>query len=395
MNENPKKENRNGILAAFRKDVIKKSNLIEKEIKAIKVPKNEMKEKLNSTRTKRSLLDPELIQENSHNSNLDNFMNDNQTSSQKLSDSSNNTLNIAILSKTQSKKKQFFATEALNENENAISTKYQEKSNAFSKNVSSFNGDLRSTREIPHMRLRRLKIKGNSKWYIQNKLPTMNIVKEMAYDSEYQSNLINDEIIVLFSDIQKFRIKLLDDPNILSAFKSQNTIFQTKFNQTIEESYLLMMEIINFLIEDFAKFLEKISNIHRPKLLSSINATVTNESEALVENSKIFTEVYEYFLSCYEVYTILIKQVDNMRISYKDFIVVLQYFGRCRMNISELTYSCENFVNNYFKDRDLVSKYISRTYAKKNDLKKSKFLDIHKVDVYKKKMKDLNNLLNT
>lgn len=405
LQESQLKENKNGILAVFRKDIKKKRNLIEKELYKLRKPKDDLDssenlKKINAKKYTNEISNDKFsdpIKENKRKEkNASEQVNENSPSSASKNLRKNK-------SKTQSingtiKKKLIFSTEFIEDNEfpQVFRVSNNNQSNIFSKNISSQNGELISSVEIPHMRMRRNKIDNNPKWYLQNNIPVMSMLPQLVNDLQFQSNSINDEVKVLYSDIHKFRTKLMQDPNMLRAFRAQDIRVQTNFNLILEESYMLLMEITKLLIDDFVKFLENIIDI-RPPNLNAVNfKPITKEINGLIQNANLFNEVSEYFLNCYEVYNTLIKQVDNMVLRYKDFIMVLQFFSRCRMNVSKLTYYCDNYVNNYMKDKDLMSKYLSK-YNKHQVIssKKSKFLDVHKVDGIKKKMKDLNNVLKT
>ena len=79
--------------------------MIEKELKAIKDRRNDTTEKLKSTWTKTTSFGLDIITENPIDSNLDNFINDNQTLSPNKIHPSNKTQNKAFLSKKQSNEK--------------------------------------------------------------------------------------------------------------------------------------------------------------------------------------------------------------------------------------------------------------------------------------------------
>jgi len=407
FNEINRIENRNGILALFRKDVKKKRNVIEKELHKIKQPREQSNE--STIKNKSDQLASQIMNEviknqstkeiNKSNMNVDskNILDgQNIRYSPTKNYQRNHSKNQSI---TSIKNKQtFFSTELLEENNEFPKIgklMNNDKSNVYSKNVSGIYGDLPSIVEIPHLRMRRMRVNYIPRWFESNKIPMMNYIPEMVNDLEFQSNIINDEVKVLFSDIQKFRMILLNNPNILRSFKSQDTKIQTNFNMIFEESYLLMMELVRLLVEDFGTFLEKKSSIKIPNITKVHSDPISKESTALLQNANLFDEVSEYFLNCFEVYNILLKEVDNMILPFKNFIVLIQYFARCRMNISKLTFYCDNFVKNYLKDKDLISKYLTKYKHKEKSIKKSKFLDVHKVDEIKKKLKDLNNVLKT
>ena len=115
-----------------------------------------------------------------------------------------------------------------------------------------------------------------------------------------------------------------------------------EFNKIIEESCGLMLEISQIIILDFAKFLQKFASIRPPKKENLIDIMVTDELATFIINMNFLIEVSNFLKGCYEVYQVLIKQVEDMIIPHKLFLIVKQYLARVRINVSGIHFTTAN-----------------------------------------------------
>jgi len=118
------------------------------------------------------------------------------------------------------------------------------------------------------------------------------------------------------------------------------------------------MEISSIILIDFTQYLEKFASIQPPNKERLNKAEVKDEEANFFYNIKLFTDITVYLKGCFEVYTILIKQLDDMLLPYKTFIKLLQFLARSRFAASNLIFSAKNAFKNYCNDQSSVNKYI-------------------------------------
>ena len=69
----------------------------------------------------------------------------------------------------------------------------------------------------------------------------------------------------------------------------------------------------------FYKFIKKFNNINLPNKNKFKEKIVSNELECLFYNNKLLKETTDFFRSCFEVYCTIIKNVDKIELSLKNF----------------------------------------------------------------------------
>ena len=118
------------------------------------------------------------------------------------------------------------------------------------------------------------------------------------------------------------------------------------------------MEISIIILMDFTQYLEKFASIQPPNKERLKKTEVKDEESTFFYNIKLFSEVAIYLKGCFEVYLILIKQLDDMLLPYKTFIKLLQFSSRSRFSVSNLIFTAKNAFKNYCRDQSSVNKYI-------------------------------------
>ena len=100
--------------------------------------------------------------------------------------------------------------------------------------------------------------------------------------------------------------------------------------------------------------MEKFVSVQQPSDEMLRDARVKNEKNSFCHNVRIMNEVATFFKSCFEVYRILVKQVDDMIIPGSNFINLQQYIARSRFNVSNLIFSMKNYMINYTTDFKVI-----------------------------------------
>ena len=74
---------------------------------------------------------------------------------------------------------------------------------------------------------------------------------------------------------------------------------------------------------------------------------IFDEVENLFYNNNLLSEVLEFFQNCFEVYLLLINEVDDMSLKPKNFCNIMASFEKARYNICYCVNSSENALTNY------------------------------------------------
>lgn len=133
---------------------------------------------------------------------------------------------------------------------------------------------------------------------------------------------------------------------------------QIGYNKSMEETCGLLFEISNIILMDFTHYLEKFTSIQPPSRERFPSEEVRDEELNFYYNIKLFNEVFAYLKGCYEVYLILIKQLDDLILPNKTFMKIIQFLSRSRLCVSNLLFSAKNAYQNYQQDQKNISKYL-------------------------------------
>ena len=119
----------------------------------------------------------------------------------------------------------------------------------------------------------------------------------------------------------------------------------------------------------FYKLIKNYSSVSIPNPELFKEKYVFDEVKNLVYNNNLLVKVYDFFKSCYDVYTTLIKEVNDMCLKSDDFLNVINCIEKARYNLSYIANSSENA----FKDFNNDLKYIQKII---NDKSVSKSIDL-------------------
>jgi hypothetical protein len=231
------------------------------------------------------------------------------------------------------------------------------------KNISTSNipkveiNQVQILKSKPIGRKKHFKVVYIDNWFSKNGFPLQKLDNFTVNSLDFQSKFISDEIKVLMENMQRYKMIYLNDKKIFTIFKNLHKSYQIRFNKIIEDTCGLLMEISNDILIDFSRYLERFVSIHPPKPANFKSKIVINEEAAFISNVQVFNEVSMFFKACFEVYEILTKQVEDMVLPYQSFMRVHQFLARCRLNISNLTFSSKNFYKNFFHDQNLLDKF--------------------------------------
>jgi len=217
-----------------------------------------------------------------------------------------------------------------------------------------------SIKPVVYNRKKTFKIAFEANWFEKVGLPNKNFSNSLVNSVDDQSIFIVDEMRVLLDNLQFFKTHYLLSHDLLSVFRNMDSPIQAKYNKIIEETCGLMMEIPNIMLSDFNQFLEKFVAFKPPNVSRLKDKIVENEEENFISNCKLLSDNNLYLKSCFDVYNILIKQVDDMFIPQKTFNKLAQFMARARFNISALIMNFKNQIKKMKEDNKNIQKFYNR-----------------------------------
>ena len=194
----------------------------------------------------------------------------------------------------------------------------------------------------------------------------------MDGDIEYQHKSLNDQFKLLVDNIQYYKMSIVSKDNYIEAFKCLSLKNKINYNKALEEACGLLLLLPQLILLEFYKYIERFENLNMPDKNKFKDKYIFDEVSCLYYNNNLLTEVTEYFQNCFEVYLILVKEVDNMSLKPKNFNNALSAFEKARYNMSNVVSSSENGIKNYENDLKMVDKIL------KNEHKEPMFKVRHK-----------------
>ena len=179
----------------------------------------------------------------------------------------------------------------------------------------------------------------------------------MISDVDYQSSSFRDQSKLLEDNISYYKMNITSKPNYVESFCSLSLISKIEYNKALEETIGILLLLPQLILLDFYKFIQKFENINVPAKEKFEDNYIFDEVENLLYNNNLLSEVIEFFQNCFEVYLLLINEVDDMSLKPKNFSNIMTAFEKARYNICYCTISSENALNNYNKDLRSINKF--------------------------------------
>ena len=196
----------------------------------------------------------------------------------------------------------------------------------------------------------------------------------MDGDIEYQHKSLNDQFKLLVDNIQYYKMSIVSKDNYIEAFKCLSLKNKINYNKALEEACGLLLLLPQLILLEFYKYIERFENLNMPDKNKFKDKYIFDEVSCLYYNNNLLTEVTEYFQNCFEVYLILVKEVDNMSLKPKNFNNALSAFEKARFDISFACNIAENALMNYNKDINIIYK-LNRVDMIKNKYNNTLFND--------------------
>ena len=179
----------------------------------------------------------------------------------------------------------------------------------------------------------------------------------MINDVDYQSSSFRDQSKLLEDNISYYKMNITTKPNYIESFCSLSLISKIEYNKALEETIGILLLLPQLILLDFYKFIQKFENISVPSKEKFEDKYIFDEVENLLYNNNLLSEVLEFFQNCFEVYLLLINEVDDMSLKPKNFSNIMTAFEKARYNICYCTNSSENALTNYNKDIRSINKF--------------------------------------
>ena len=195
-----------------------------------------------------------------------------------------------------------------------------------------------------------------------NSLPIKN-------DIEYQYKIINDEYKLLEENYLFFKTRIIIKDDYYDSFRAMSLKSKINYNKSLEETIGLLYLLPELLLDEFYKLIKNNSSVCIPNSNLFKEKYIFDEVKNLKYNINLLIKIFDFFKSCYDVYSTLIKEVNDMCLETNAFINVINCLEKVRYNLSYVATSSQNAIKNYFND----IKYIQKI---KKDKDKSKSIDI-------------------
>ena len=179
----------------------------------------------------------------------------------------------------------------------------------------------------------------------------------MISDVDYQSSSFRDQSKLLEDNISYYKMNITSKPNYVESFCSLSLISKIEYNKALEETIGILLLLPQLILLDFYKLIQKFENINVPAKEKFEDNYIFDEVENLLYNNNLLSEVIEFFQNCFEVYLLLINEVDDMSLKPKNFSNIMTAFEKARYNICYCTISSENALSNYNKDLRSINKF--------------------------------------
>ena len=197
---------------------------------------------------------------------------------------------------------------------------------------------------------------------------------KMDGEIEYQYKSLNDQYKLLIDNINYYKMNIINKENYIESFKCLSLRNKINYNKSLEELCGLLLLLPQLILLEFYKYIEKFDNLNIPDKNKFKDKYIFDEVSCLYYNNKLLSEVAEYFQNCFEVYLILVKEVDDMSLKPKNFTNSLSAFEKARFDISYACNLAENAMENYNKDINIITK-LNRLDNKNNKFNKSGKID--------------------
>ena len=218
-------------------------------------------------------------------------------------------------------------------------------------------------------RVRSYKPKISKNWKLNNGVSVGNskVNSMVPMDGEYQSNIFNDQFKLMIDNYHYYKMKILANTDFMNAFKTLNLKSQIEFNKSLEEICGLLILLPRHILAEFFKYIEYLKCPDKSRFKEKY---IFDEVSCLYQNNSLLSETFDYFQNSFEIYLLLVKEVEGMILKQNDFESTLSVFERIRFDFTLISNIAENALFNYIKDMGTLCKLkrYSSEYSKLNNM---------------------------
>ena len=197
-----------------------------------------------------------------------------------------------------------------------------------------------------------------------------NYISDVENDVEYQSKVLQDQVKLLEGNIKYFNKNIITDNDFVDAFKSLSIKTKIDFNKSLEETIGILYLLPQLILLDFYELIKKFETIRIPESEKFIDKYVFDEFDNLIYNCNLLTEVSEFFHNCFDVYLILISEVDHMNLNFNYLTNIISAFEKARFNMIYVINSATNIIKYYKKDMNFINKFDNKLKIKKRNFER-------------------------
>lgn len=215
-------------------------------------------------------------------------------------------------------------------------------------------------------RWRTFEISFEERFYTKKNISEPIYSKTVIENPELQSKIVIDELNLLFETVILLKTMYLRHPNVENLFKTWSSQIKVYLNISVEEIIALQLGICQTILSDFHNYLDKFIVANPPCPQSLTGSEVNNEDKVFIFNIKLYHEVSLYMKSCFDVYQIIIKTVEEVVLKGFEFRKLTQFLIRCRMKLSEVLFFFNNKFREFKNDKDELDKLLfnqTRVYS--------------------------------
>jgi hypothetical protein len=199
---------------------------------------------------------------------------------------------------------------------------------------------------------------------------------------EHQSKVFIDQYKLLIDNINHYKLNIITKDKYLDSFKCLSLKNKISYNKALEEACGLLLLLPQLLLIEFYKYIEKFEGVVLPNKNKFKDKYIFDEVSCLLYNNKLLSEMSEYFQNCFDVYLILVNEVDDMSLKLKNFNNVLSAFEKARYDISFACNMAENAMNDYNKDLTIINR-LNKIDMIKTKIRKRNLTDKSRIYNYK------------
>lgn len=174
---------------------------------------------------------------------------------------------------------------------------------------------------------------------------------------DYKHTFIIDRLNLLLDNLNFFRDEYLPGSLLSQAFDNLSKDFQVKYNKTIELLCALCLEIPKIILGDFYLSVDQFLYCKIPSLREYKCKNYESEAEIFISNLKLFCEVTTFIGSCKEVYELLIKKVEHLKTTDKQFKLLEHYLNFSRYYSSSICSMARTYIEKFNKDKEFLKKF--------------------------------------